>query len=324
MRNILLLIFICIFLLSCQQTQDIKTLKLAHGLDISHPVHLGIVDFANRVKEKSGGELVIQIYPNGQLGGERELLELLQIGSVAITKVSAAVMENFVPEYKVLGVPYLFRDGDHLFEVLEGPVGNQLLAQGEDLRLRGLCFYDAGSRSFYTRDAPIEVPEDLAGLKIRVMKSNTAIQMVETLGGSATPISFGELYTALQQGVVDGAENNPPSFFSARHYEVCKFYSLDEHTAVPDVLLISTEWYNRLNAQEKEWITQSAKESVALQRKVWALSVEESLRKVQEAGVKIIYPDKEKFSEQIDAMYETYKDQPELYRLIQEIKQTGL
>ena len=311
------------FLLGCSEKEEITELKLAHGLDVNHPVHLGIVDFAERVEDKSDGKLKIQIYPNGQLGGERELLELLQIGSLAITKVSAAVMENFVPSYKVLGLPYLFRDSDHLFQVLEGDIGNRLLEQGGRFRLRGLCFYDAGSRSFYTKDRPVEKPEDLSGLKIRVMKSNTATNMVNALGGSPTPISFGELYTALQQGVVDGAENNPPSFFSARHYEVCKFYSLDEHTMVPDVLLISTEWWDRLSPDARKWVAEAARESVAYQRKVWAASVEESLNKVQEAGVTIIRPDKEAFSSQTEAILESFRDEPEIYELISEIKNVG-
>ncbi|MCA6078694.1 TRAP transporter substrate-binding protein [Fulvivirga sedimenti] len=314
-----------IFLLfGCGQESTIKELKLAHGLDVTHPVHKGIVDFARRVEEKSGGNLTVRIYPNGQLGNERECLELLQIGSVAITKVSAAVMENFVPSYRVLGLPYLFRDGDHLFDVLEGPIGEDLLEQGGRFRLRGLCFYDAGSRSFYTKDVPVNSPEDLDGLKLRVMKSNTAVNMVTALGGSPTPISFGELYTALQQGVVDGAENNPPSFYSARHYEVCKYYSLDEHTMVPDVLLISTEWWDRLSEEEKTWVTEAARESVSYQRQVWAESVQESLKKVQEAGVEIIYPDKEKFSREVMSIHESYRDQPELYKMITDIKKTGL
>jgi len=318
MHRIILLMLI--FIVSCTQEGEVDVLKLAHGLDVNHPVHLGIVDFADRLETKSRGSLMVEIYPNGQLGNERELLELLQIGSVAITKVSAAVMENFVPEYEVLGLPYLFRDEAHLFNVLEGSIGEDLLSRGERFRLRGLCFYDAGSRSFYTKDTPVRTPEDLDGLKLRVMKSNTAIEMVNTMGGSPTPISFGELYTALQQGVVDGAENNPPSFYSARHYEVCDYYSLDEHTMVPDVLLISTEWWNRLDQQQKQWVREAAKESVAYQREVWAKSVEESLAKVQEAGVEIIRPEKAPFSKMTEPILESYRDRPELYDMINKIR----
>ena len=193
--------------------------------------------------------MLVKIFPDGQLGTEREVLELLQIGSVAMTKVSAAVMANFAPEYEVLGVPYLFRDKGHLFQVLEGEVGRQLLLSSSDYWLRGLCFYDAGSRSFYTKDKPIRRPEDLRGLKIRVMNHQMSVDMVNAMGGSATPMAFGELYTALQQGVVDGAENNPPSLVSSNHYEVCKYYTLDEHSAIPDVLVIGTKFHNLFIAE---------------------------------------------------------------------------
>lgn len=319
-RIIPFVLLVTVLAASCSRTEEVEVLKLAHGLDVNHPVHLGIVNFASLLEEKSQGALTVEIYPNGQLGNERELLELLQIGSVAITKVSAAVMENFVPGYQVLGLPYLFRNGDHLFKVLEGEIGQELLEKGGRYRLRGLCFYDAGSRSFYTKDQPIERPEDLEGLKLRVMKSNTAIEMVNVLGGSPTPISFGELYTALQQGVVDGAENNPPSFYSARHYEVCDYYSLDEHTMVPDVLLISTEWWNRLNDQQKKWVSEAARESVRYQREVWAESVRQSLSKVEAAGVEIIRPDKAPFSRMTESILESYRDQPELYEMINKIR----
>jgi len=308
---------------SCSDQRAVKTLKLGHSLDTKHPVHLGMVRMAELVEEKSAGKLKIQIYPSGQLGGERECLELLQIGSLAMTKVSAAVLENFVPNFEVLGLPYLFRDDAHSYEVLDGPIGEDLLAQGEKFRFRGLCFYDAGARSFYTKERPVNEPKDIKGLKIRVMKSATAVNMVNALGGSPTPISFGELYAALQQGVVDGAENNPPSFYTSRHYEVCKFYSLDEHTMIPDVLLISMEWWENLTEEEKIWVKSAAKESVSYERVVWAKSVEESLKAVAAAGVEIIRPDKSKFEEEVMSIHESYKTQAEKYKLINQIKSVG-
>jgi tripartite ATP-independent transporter DctP family solute receptor len=266
------LIILLIFSLSCQQNKEIKSLKLAHTLDVKHPVHLGMVHMAELLAKKSDGQLTIKIYPSGQLGGERETLELLQIGSLAMTKVSAAVMENFAPNYRVLGLPYIFKDVAHSHEVLDGEIGQKLLRESEKYKLLGLCFYDAGSRSFYTKNESVEQPSDLEGQKIRVMKSNTAVNMVKALGGSPSPISFGELYTALQQGVVDGAENNPPSFYTSRHYEVCKYYSLDEHTTIPDVLLISTDWWKLLSEQQQKWVRDAANESVAYQRIKWAES----------------------------------------------------
>ena len=162
---------------------------------------------------------------------------------------------------KIFGIPYVFRDDEHRWKVLNGEIGKKLLLAGEPYFLRGMCYYDAGSRSFYTKDRPILSPGDLSGMKIRVMKGITAVNMIQALGGSATPIPWGELYTALQQGVVDGAENNPPSFYFSRHYEVCKFYSIDEHTAVPDILLMSTVVWNSLDAQQQDWLQQAVPDS---------------------------------------------------------------
>jgi len=275
---------------------------------------------ADRLTEKSGGKMKIQIYPSGQLGPERTCVELLQIGSLDITKVSAAVMEGFSPNYRVLGLPYIFRNREHAHKVLDGEIGKDLLLEGEKFWLRGLCFYDAGSRSFYTKDKPIQTPDDLKGLKIRVMKSNTAVNMIKSFGGSPTPISWGELYTALQGGVVDGAENNPPSFYLSHHYEVCKFYSLNEHTSVPDVLLISTHTWRKLNDQEKKWLQEAVDESIIEQRKFWEESVKEALEEVQKAGVKILYPDKKPFSEKVQTMYDEYVSEKELYTYIKRIQ----
>jgi tripartite ATP-independent transporter DctP family solute receptor len=274
---------------------------------------------AKRLSEISNKRMRVDIYPSGQLGQERDLIELLQIGSLAMTKVSTAPLESFVPEMKIFGIPYIFRDHDHCWKIFNGPIGKKLLLAGEKYFLRGMCYYDAGSRSFYTKDKAINSPEDLTGLKIRVMKSNVALKMVQALGGSPTPIPWGELYTSLQQGVVDGAENNPPSFYFSRHYEVCKYYSLDEHTSVPDILLMSTVVWNSLSQQEQNWLQQAVDESVEFQKKVWKASSDESLQKVQEAGVEIIYPDKEPFREAVEEMHESFKGTA-VYDLIKEIK----
>lgn len=309
-----------VFFLGCAQTKDHKVLKLAHGLDPSHPVHKGMEFMAERLAEKSGGKLTLDIYPSGQLGSEQQCVELLQIGSLAITKVSAAVMEGFTPKFKALGLPYVFRSQQHSFNVFDGEIGKEMLLGTEEFWIRGLCFYDAGFRSFYTIDKPINTPDDLTGLKIRVMKSQTAMEMVKTLGGSPTPISFGELYTALQSGVVDGAENNPPSLYTSHHYEVCKHYSLDEHTCVPDILIISTKVWNTLSDQEKKWLQEAADESVPVERKYWDESVKESLRIVQEAGVIIHRPDKSAFADKVEDLLAKYKEDEVLGDLISRIQ----
>ena len=274
-----------------------------------------------RLVEKSAGTMRIDIYPSQQLGSERETLELLQIGSLGMTKVSSSVLEGFVEEFQVFGLPYLFRDEGHRFRVWDGLIGHEILESGMQFGLRGLTYFDAGTRSFYTRTRPVVRPADLSGMKIRVQESPVAMQMVQALGGSPTPIAWGELYTALQQGIVDGAENNPPSFFTSRHYEVCPYYSLDEHTAVPDVLLVSTVLWDDLSEQQRSWLSDAADEAAVYQRELWARSVEESLAAVKEAGVEIIYPDKEPFNAQVNSMYESFRSVPVVYSLIQRIQE---
>ncbi|WP_422106267.1 TRAP transporter substrate-binding protein [Winogradskyella sp.] len=295
-------------------------MRLAHGLDINHPVHKAMVELGKRLEEKSNGQLIVKLYPSGQLGAERECLELLQIGSLDITKVSAAVLENFVSDYKVLSIPYLFRDRQHSYDFYDSTIGKDLLHKGGDYRLMGLCYYDAGSRSFYTKTKAIGSPDDLEGLKIRVQKSHMAVAMVNQLGGAPTPISWGELYTALQQGVVDGAENNLPSFFTSKHYEVCKYYSFDEHTAVPDILLIGTERWSRLNERERQWLQEAADESAIIQRELWRKAEEEALKTIKKAGVKVNYPDKHPFSEKTRAIMNMFKGDSIAQKLIRNIK----
>lgn len=313
-----ILILLCT-LMSCGEISSIKTIKLAHALDVTHPVHGGMVYMQKKLAEKSGGKLLLEIYPSQQLGTERQCLELLQIGSLAITKVSAAVMENFAPNIEILSLPYMFRDRQHYYDVLDGPIGQALQVQSEKYRLRGLTYFDAGYRSFYSKD-PIQVPGDLKNKKIRVQESITAMNLVRSFGAAPTPISWGELYTALQQGVVDGAENNPPSFYTSRHYEVCKYYTLNEHTAVPDILVIGTEIWNGLNKNEQQWLQEAADEAKLYERILWAAAEEEALAAVQKAGVTIIRPDKKAFAEMTKASFEEYRNQPEKYKLIQDIQ----
>ncbi len=320
MKKLFSLLVLVPLLLACSGGQKHKTLKLAHGLDPTHPVHKGMLVMAEKVKEKSGGKLTIDIYPSGQLGSEQQCVELLQIGSLALTKVSTAVLESFTDNFQVLGLPYIFRSKEHAFKVLDGEIGKELLLSTERYNIRGLCYYDAGARSFYAINKPVNSPSDLKGMKIRVMKSQTAMNMVKHMGGAPTPISWGELYTALQSGVVDGAENNPPSFYTSRHYEVCKHYSLNEHTRVPDVVIVSSVIWNKLSEQEKVWLQEAANESVEAQRRFWAESERESLKIVKEAGVSITYPDKGPFADKVKPMLDAYKDQAELYELIKNIQ----
>ncbi|MFI2743159.1 TRAP transporter substrate-binding protein [Zhouia sp. PK063] len=305
---------------SCNHTSKVKIIKLGHGLDTKHSVHKAMVYMADMLEKESHGTLKIDIYPNQQLGSERECVELLQIGSLGMTKVSAATMENFASDYSVFGLPYLFNDNTHRYKILEGKVGEQLLNSSIPQRLKGLAFYDSGTRNFYAK-VPIKTPDDLKGLKVRVMPSKTAIAMVKTMGGSPTPISWGELYTALQQGIVDGAENNLPSFYLNRHYEVCKYFTMDEHTAVPDVLIISTLVWNKLNNQEQQWLVKAAKASAIYQKKLWKASENEALEGIKKAGVKIYQPDKALFKSKVKPLYDEFKKNTKMKALIDAIQQ---
>ncbi|PQJ35395.1 C4-dicarboxylate ABC transporter substrate-binding protein [Salinibacter sp. 10B] len=305
----------------CGSEADTTTLRLGHGMAPAHPVSKGMRYFAHTVDSLSDGKMNVEIYPSEQLGTERQCLELLQIGSLDMAKVSSAVLEGFSRDYRVFGLPYVFRNDKHRFNVLEGEIGREILLSGQDVWLRGLTYYDAGSRSFYTADTPIREPADLKGLKIRVQQSPVAIQMVQELGAQATPISFGELYTALQQGVVEGAENNPPSLHSTRHYELVDYYSLDQHTSPPDVLLISTHTWEDLTEQQRSWVQTAADASLQKQKAYWAQAEREAMKVVKEAGVEIVRPDKSKFVEAVQPLYEQYrKNQPRVYELFQRIR----
>ena len=207
----------------------------------------------------------------------------------------------------VFSLPYLFRDSKHLWQCLNGPIGKDLLLKGEKFWLRGLCYYDAGFRSFFLKNKAVEVPEDLKGLKIRVMRSNLQIRTINMLGGNATPLAFSELYSALQQGVVDGAEGNPPTFYQKRFYDHCKYLVLDEHSSPPDVLLISTHTWAKLNAEERVWVEKAIEESVVYQRKLWDQMTLMVYEEVEKSGIKIFKPEKMNFFKKVQPIYDDLK-----------------
>lgn len=304
----------------CTPQDEVVVLRMGHTLDQQHAVHKAMVFMAERLAVYSNGSMQLRIYSGGQLGSERELIELLQIGSLAMTKVSASPLEGFSPRMKIFSVPYVFRDSAHLWQVLDSDIGQQLLSDLTQVRLRGLGYYDAGSRSFYTTAKQIKTPADLAGLKFRVPNSQTAVTMVQTLGGAATPIDWGELYTALQQGVVDGAENNPPSFYLSRHYEVSKYYVLDEHTAVPDVILMSEQIWQSLTPIQQGWVRSAMRDSVVYQKQLWQAATLDALAQVKASGVQVIVPDKQPFIDAVKPLHQQLAGS-EVGELLQKIQQ---
>jgi tripartite ATP-independent transporter DctP family solute receptor len=279
-----------------------RVLRVAHSLPEQHPVHQGLVRFAARLAELSGGQLTAQIYANAQLGSEVHYIEQLQAGTLDVAKVSAAPIGNFVPAFQVFSLPFLFADESTRWRALEAPAGQELLhevitrrSDGSASGLVGLAYYDSGARSFYAKE-PITGPAAIGNRKWRVMSDVVAMDMVEALGGAPTPIAFAELYSALTQGVVDGAENNPPSLLTSRHYEVCRHYALTEHTAIPDILVMSARTRARLTPEQLGWVEHAARDSAVHQRQLWAEETAVALRKLREAGVEITTPDRAAFA----------------------------
>lgn len=327
LRNSIVIIFIVLTIIvstGCggkgETAKGQINLKLGHALDINHPVHKAMEFWADTLNKTTKGHIIIKIYPGGQLGAEKELIEQLQMGTLDIAKVSSAGLEAFVPEMKVLGMPYLFRSKEHKWKVLNSAFGKELLKTGSGRGLVGIGFYEAGERSFYTKGSLIREPTDLKNLKIRVIKSPMAISLLKTLGASPTPISWGELYTALQQGTVDGAENNPPSFVSARHYEVCKYYSLDKHTSPMDVVLAGKKAWEKLTEADKAVMIKTFDVSVEYQRQLWDEVVKKNFALLDSVGVEVIVPDQTPFIEAVVPMYEEYAEDEVIGPLIEKIK----
>lgn len=295
-----------------------QTLRLAHGLNDKHPVHLAMVRFAELAKQKSNGELDVKVFANGTLGQERETLEQVQNGVLEMTKASASPLETFAPEYKVFNLPFVFRNKDHYVKTLTGPVGETILQASKGRGFIGLTFYDAGARSFYAKK-PINTPDDLKGMKIRVQQSPTTIKMIQALGGAPTPMAWGEVYPALQSGVVDGAENNITALTTGRHGEVIKFFSVTEHQMVPDVLVISMAKWETLKKTHQDALRQAALESFTYQRELWTDAERTEAAAAEKLGVKTNAVNKQAFVDKVKPMMDEERKNARIASLLDQI-----
>lgn len=286
------------------------TFSLPHVLNTDHPVHKALEKFAAEVKARSGGRMIIKIQPGGTLGNEQELCDNVCNDADAFTKISSTILETKTDLAKVYSLPYLFRDSGQMWKVLNGEIGKELLDMALDRNLKGICYFDAGARSFYTK-TKVLTAGDLKGLKIRVQKSVMMQKLVEALGASPQPIAFSELYTALDTGVVQGAENNIPSYYTTRHYKVAPFFVFDEHVRIPDILLMSARRWNRLSGEDQEIILESARIAVEFQRKLWREKDEEYRKKMEDEGVTFTrLENKEPFVKATSAIYDEFKGTP--------------
>ena len=290
-----------------------------------YPTTIGDNEFAKLVGERTDGRIKIDVYHSAQLFDEKSAIETAQMGGLAFCRVNAQPLSDFTPALGVLSLPYIFRDEDHLWKTLNGPVGEDLLKEMEANGLVGLTYYDSGSRSFYNSKREVKSPADMKGLKIRVQQSKLMMGLVEALGASATPMPYGEVYTGLQSGVIEGAENNWPSYYSTSHYEVARFFTLDHHTRTPEVLCMSKAVWDSLSDADKKIVKDAAMESQAVQRKAWKEYEEKSIKAIRDGGKNTIteVTDLSEWQKAVQPVYSTIDLGPkrdEFIKRIQEVK----
>lgn len=299
------------------------TLRSSDTHPDGYPTVAAVQEMGRILEEKTGGRLCVEVFHSAQLGEEKDTIEQTRFGVIDLNRISMAPFNGLIPETAIMSLPYLFRDVDHLHNVLDGPIGQQVLDLFTAQDLIGLAYYDPGARSFYNRVKPIKSIDDMKGLKFRVIQSDVFVDMVAALGANAVPMPYGEVYSAIETGVIDGAENNWPSYESSGHYEVAKYYTLDEHTMVPEVLVMSKTAFEKLSPEDQTAVREAAKASVPFNREKWAAREKESEAKVLAAGVEVVRDiDKAPFQAAMGPVYEKYASTPEMKKLVEDIQAT--
>ena len=267
-----------------QQASKTRVLRLADNQPDGYPTVLGDLAFAKYVEEHTNGAIKIEVYNNSVLGQERETIEMTQTGAIAFIRVGVNPLSSLNPVMNALAMPYLFRDRPHMFRVLDGPIGQEIMESLQKQNLLGLCWFDAGFRNFYNSQKAISSPADMAGLKIRVQESALMMDMVRLLGASPTPMAYGEVYTGIQNGVIDGAENNWPSYITAAHYEVAKYFTQNAHMASPEMILVNTGVWNSLSDAEKKIVKEGAAVGAKVEREEWLKAEQEYEKQARASG----------------------------------------
>lgn len=292
-----------------QKTVPEFVLTYAENQAEDYPTTQGAYKFAELVYERTEGKVEIQVNAGGILGDEKTVIEQLQFGGVDFARVSLSPLAEFVPKLNVLQMPYLYTGREHMWKVLEGPIGTDFINSFGGSSLVALSWYDAGARSFYSTTRPIESLEDMQGLKIRVQESELMVDTIEALGAKPVPMTFGDVYSGLQTREIDGAENNWPSYESTRHYEVAKYFTLDEHTRVPELQLAAQSTWDKLPEEYRDIIKDCAQESALYERELWAKREKTSEERVRRSGCVVTELDaaeKARFQKAAAPMYEKY------------------
>ena len=291
-------IFALIFTACSKAGSEIQKtiIRVGHNQAQNHPPHLGLLAFEEYVEDKLGDKYDIQVYPSELLGSQIDMVQLTQTGAINICVASNAILETFNDVWEIFNLPYLFASSEAYHHVMDDPeIVKPIFESTREGGFEGVAWLDAGSRSFYTKDKPVNSPEDLKGLKIRVQQSPTNVRMMDLLGSSASPMGFGEVYTALQSGIIDGAENNEMSLTDNGHGEVCKYYSYDMHQMVPDIVIANYNWLEELPEEDRKVFDEGFKVLNEVQRKEWKIAVDKAKEKASEMGVEFIYPDQKPF-----------------------------
>ena len=299
------------------------TLRSSDTHPEGYPTVTAVQHMGELLEQRSDGRLCIEVFHSAQLGEEADTIEQTQLGVIDMNRVSLGPFNNIIEETKVFSLPYIFRSVDHMHRVVDGEIGDEILAEFGNHDLVGLAYFDGGARSFYNSQKPITSMADIEGMSFRVMQSDVFVDMVDALGGNATPMPYGEVYTSIQTGAIDGAENNWPSFESSGHYEVAGYYTLDEHLIVPEVLVMSQAAWDRLSEEDQALVRQAAKDAVPFMREQWQAREAASEEKVRASGVEIVDNiDKTPFIEAMVPVYEKHVTSDALRDLVTRIQAT--
>ncbi|CAG0954009.1 partial Solute-binding protein, partial [Gammaproteobacteria bacterium] len=287
-----------------------------------YPTVMAVKYMSDIISQKTGGKHSIKVYTGNALGGEKDTIEQTKIGALDLVRINVAPMNNICPETMVPTMPFLFRSKEHMRKVLDGPVGDEILKACAAQGFVGLAFYDSGSRSLYTVKKPVKSLADAKGLKIRVQQSDLWVSLLQAMGANATPMPYGEVYTALKTGLVDGAENNWPSYDTSKHHEVAKFYSQTEHSMAPEMLLMSKKIWDTLTPDEQKIFQAAAKESVPYMRKLWDEKEKKSYDLVVKAGAQVIDVDKKSFQDAMKPVYDKFIVDAKLKDMVKRVQDT--
>jgi tripartite ATP-independent transporter DctP family solute receptor len=299
---------------------DTMVLRSADTHPADYPTVKAVEYMSELLQKWTGGDLSIDVYHSRQLGEEKDTIEQTRFGVIDMNRVNMAPLNNLIPETAIPSLPYVFRSTEHMRSVADGPLGDEILAAFEEHGMIGLAFYDSGARSFYNSVRPVTTPADLKGLKIRVQKSDLFISMINALGANATPMPFGEVYSALQTGVIDGAENNWPSYESTKHFEVAKYYALDQHSMSPEVLVMSKKSWDKLTVEQQVLVKAAAQASVVKMRELWDARVNASRAIVEANGNDIVQVDKQAFIDAMGPVYTRFVTDDKLRDLLRRIQ----